>query len=188
MLKTEKILIIIMAFCFVSCSNVSQWCKHGNNYLAQILRLRQQMPAADLPMSTVTSPSRQAEEGKPVSWKRLSDVIFQRRWDEKLQLPMLYPSFSRDIKALNGKTIIISGYVIPVDAKGGMYVLSANPNSSCFFCGGAGPESIMALKFRSGRPAFTTDDYVKCKGRLRLNEKNIYELYYNLDDVVLQGQ
>jgi hypothetical protein len=125
---------------------------------------------------------------KKISWKQLSDVIFDRKWDEKMQMPMLYPSFSRNIKALNGKTIRISGYVIPVDAKGGMYVLSSNPNSSCFFCGGAGPETIMALKFKSGSPSFETDDYVSFQGRLRLNEKNIYELYYNLDDAVFMGK
>jgi hypothetical protein len=137
-------------------------------------------------MSTVSYPEDTAVQ--KVTWKQLSDVIFDRKWDEKMQMPMLYPSFSRTIKAMHGKNISISGYVIPVDAKGGMYVLSANPNSSCFFCGGAGPETIMTLKFKSGKPAFETDDYVRFQGRLRLNEKNIYELYYNLDDAVLLGK
>lgn len=185
MLKIERLLLIAMALLVVSCSNISQYCKHGNGYLSQFLKLRQQA-GAELPMSTISYPQDTAV--KAVTWKQLADVIFDRKWDEKMQMPMLYPSFSRTIKAMHGKTISISGYVIPVDAKGGMYVLSANPNSSCFFCGGAGPETIMTLKFKSGKPAFDTDDYVHFQGRLRLNEKNIYELYYNLDDAVLVGK
>jgi hypothetical protein len=183
MLKIERLLVVAMAFLLVSCSNISQFCNHGNGYLSQLLRLRQQA-GENLPMSTVTY-SQEDTTVKKVTWKQLADVIFDRKWDEKMQMPMLYPSFSRTIKAMHGKNISISGYVIPVDAKVGMYVLSANPNSSCFFCGGAGPETIMTLKFKSGKPAFDTDDYVSFKGRLRLNEKNIYELYYNLDDAVL---
>lgn len=185
MLKIERLLLIAMAFLAVSCSNISQYCKHGNSYLSQFLALRKQA-GADLPMSTITYPQDTAV--KTVTWKQLADVIFDRKWDEKMQMPMLYPSFSRTIKAMHGKTISISGYVIPIDAKGGTYVLSANPNSSCFFCGGAGPETIMTLKFKSGKPSFDTDDYVRFQGRLRLNEKNIYELYYNLDDAVLVGK
>lgn len=186
MLRIERILVVAIAFLLVSCSNISQYCKHGNSYLSQVLRFRQQANMESLPMSTITYP--EDTTVKKVTWKQLSDVIFDRKWDEKMQMPMLYPSFSRTIKAMHGKNISISGYVIPVDAKGGMYVLSANPNSSCFFCGGAGPETIMTLKFKSGKPAFETDDYVRFQGRLRLNEKNIYELYYNLDDAVLIGK
>lgn len=177
MLKIERLLVVAMAFLLVSCSNISQFCKHGN----LLLNFRQK--TTDLPMSTVYYPEDTVVQ--KITWKQLSDVIFDRKWDEKMQMPMLYPSFSRTIKALHGKIISISGYVVPVDAKGGMFVLSANPNSSCFFCGGAGPETIMTLKFKSGKPAFETDDYVRFQGRLRLNEKNIYELYYNLDDAVL---
>lgn len=184
MLKIERTLVAAMALLLVSCSNISQYCKHGNSYLSRVLKLRQQSDY--IPMSTVTWP--QDTTVLKVTWKQLSDVIFDRKWDEKMQMPMLYPSFSRTIKAMHGKNISISGYVIPVDVKSGMYVLSANPNSSCFFCGGAGPETIMTLKFKSGKPAFDTDDYVRFQGRLRLNEKNIYELYYNLDDAVLVGK
>lgn len=189
MLKTEKILLACVAFLLVSCSDISQLCRHSTasaGYLSRFISLRQQAnDDATLPVSTVSYADTTTRN---ISWKQLSDVIFDRKWDEKLQMPMLYPSFSRNIKALNGKNIVISGYVIPLDVKDGMYVLSANPNNSCFFCGGAGPETIMALKFKSGKPSFQTDDFVKLKGRLRLNEKNIYELYYNLDDAVLVGK
>src|SRR5688500_9071812 len=112
--KTEKILVGLMAFFLVSCSNISQYCKHGVNagYLGRVLRLQQQA-GDNVPVSTVEVPETRAwadTAAVNVTWKQLSDVIFDRKWDEKMQMPMLYPSFSRNIKAMNGKTITISGY------------------------------------------------------------------------------
>lgn len=187
MLKVEKISLAAVAFVLVSCSDISQMCRHTLAAAPWMQMLAgQTASAANLPMSTIDVPFRD-EAPMKVTWKQLSDVIFTRKYDEKLQMPMLYPSFSRSIKALNGKTVEISGYMVPVDPKGSVYVLSANPNSSCFFCGGSGPESVMALKFKGKKPEFETDDFIKVKGILRLNEKNIYELYYNLDNAEITG-
>ncbi|WP_109695280.1 DUF3299 domain-containing protein [Chitinophaga deserti] len=183
MLKVEKITLAAVAIFLVSCSDISQVCRHSlaaAPWMKQIVSARASA-SESLPVSTVTVALRN-EAPLKVTWKQLSDVIFTRKYDEKMKMPMLYPSFSRSIKALNGKAVEISGYMVPVDAKGGVYVLSANPNSSCFFCGGAGPETVMTLNFKSKKPDFETDDYIKATGILRLNEKNIYEMYYNLDN------
>lgn len=188
MLKVEKILLGVAAFALVSCSDISQVCRHNLSAAPWLQKaFAAGSTSGNLPMSTVDVPDRD-EAPQKVTWKQLSDVIFSRKYDEKMQLPMLYPSFSRTIKALNGKTVEISGYMVPVDPKGSVYVLSANPNSSCFFCGGSGPESVMSLNFKGKKPEFETDDYIKVKGVLRLNEKNIYELYYNLDNAEITGK
>lgn len=183
MLKVERIILGVAAFALVSCSDISQVCRHSLSAAPWLQRaLAAHTASENLPLSTIEVAPRD-EAPLKVTWKQLSDVIFTRKYDEKMQMPMLYPSFSRTIKAMNGKTVEISGYMVPVDPKGSVYVLSANPNSSCFFCGGSGPESVMTLNFKSKKPDFETDDYIKVKGVLRLNEKNIYELYYNLDNV-----
>ncbi|WP_341842373.1 hypothetical protein [Chitinophaga caseinilytica] len=189
MLKVEKIVLGLAAFALVSCSDISRVCRHGLSAAPWMQRILSANAASsgNLPMSTIDVAPRD-EAPLKVTWKQLSDVIFTRKYDEKMQMPMLYPSFSRAIKALNGKTVEISGYMVPIDPKGSMYVLSANPNSSCFFCGGSGPESVMALNFKSKKPEFETDDYIKVKGVLRLNEKNIYEMYYNLDNAEITGK
>ncbi len=145
------------------------------------------VPFSVLPVraAAATPAPEQDETPRSVTWRQLKDVVFNRIWDEKMDMPMLYPQFSRGIKSLNGAYIRIAGYVIPLDVNGGIYVLSANPNNACFFCGGAGPESVMALKLKPGHPRFKTDDYLSFIGKLRLNEKNIYELYYNLDGAAI---
>ena len=45
----------------------------------------------------------------------------------------------RLIQAINGKEVLIQGYIIPFEETGdeSILILSANPFSTCFFCGGA---------------------------------------------------
>jgi len=117
-----------------------------------------------------------------VSWKTLGDVKFEKKWDEQEGMYVLYPSFGNSVKNLEGKEIRISGYVIPVDYNENFYVLSAFPYSSCFFCGGAGPESVMSLKFKKKDERFKTDTRIEVTGTLELNSTDIYEMNYILRD------
>lgn len=117
-----------------------------------------------------------------VSWKTLSDVKFEKKWDDKEGMYVLYPEFGNSVKALEGKEIKISGYVIPVDYNENYYVLSAFPYSACFFCGGAGPESVMSLKFKTKGERFKTDTRLEVTGTLELNSSDIYEMNYILRD------
>ena len=95
---------------------------------------------------------------------------------------MLAPIFTEDIKKLDGKEIQVEGYVIPVDEKGRYCALSANPYASCFFCGKAGPASVMTIKFKKKNKTFKTDDYIQFKGTLELNYNDINDFYYILNE------
>ncbi|MBI1222985.1 MAG: DUF3299 domain-containing protein [Bacteroidetes bacterium] len=123
--------------------------------------------------------------GQPeqITWKTLSDVKFEKQWDKKEGMYVLYPSFGESVKKMAGKEVQISGYVIPVDYNENFYVLSAFPYSACFFCGGAGPESVISLKFKDKSERFKTDTKLEVKGRLELNSSDIYEMNYILRDV-----
>lgn len=98
---------------------------------------------------------------------------------------MQFPRFGPTVKALNGKAISITGYVIPVDLESGTYVISEFPMAACFFCGGAGAESIMQLKFKRAPRRLKTDERRTFSGTLRLNADNVYELNYILDGAEL---
>jgi hypothetical protein len=117
-----------------------------------------------------------------VTWEKLRDVTFNKKWFEAEQVYMLYPTFGPDIKKLDKKEVAITGYVIPRDLDAGLYVLSAFPFSACFFCGGAGPESVMTLNFAKNSRKFKTDERLTFKGTLKLNADDIYELNYILDN------
>ena len=93
----------------------------------------------------------------------------------------MIPTFGDNLHALEGKEVLIKGFVIPLDVSLNLYVLSANPYASCFFCGGAGPETVMDIVFAE-KQKFRTDEYVTLKGRLKLNADDVYKLNYILED------
>ncbi|TNE78976.1 MAG: DUF3299 domain-containing protein [Bacteroidetes bacterium] len=115
-----------------------------------------------------------------VSWKTLQDVKFNKKWSESEGMYVLYPEFGQSVKNLEGKEIEITGYVIPVDYNSNYYVLSAFQYSACFFCGGAGPESVMSLKFDKNSRKFKTDERLTFTGTLELNSTDILEMNYIL--------
>jgi hypothetical protein len=123
-----------------------------------------------------------AAEPVKLSWEMLRDVTFKKKWYPEESVYMLYPTFGPGVQKLNGKPVELTGYVLPVDLESNMYVLSAFPFSACFFCGGAGPESVVSLKFKKGGRKFKTDERRTFQGTLKLNADNIYELNYILTD------
>ena len=128
-----------------------------------------------------------ADEPTKITWETLRDVTFKKKWSAEESMFILYPTFGQKVANLKDKEIILTGYMIPVDVDANVYVLSANPYSSCFFCGGAGPESVVQIKFKKSTKRFNTDDRVTVKGTLKLNADDINELNYILvnTDLVL---
>lgn len=119
-----------------------------------------------------------------IKWSDLSRISLKYKYHQELKLEVPYPVFHANIKSLEGKKVKITGYVIPVDEspENPMIVLSAFPYSSCFFCGGAGPESVMEIKPKGKLPRMDMDRRVTLKGILKLNENDVYSLYYSLND------
>ena len=106
-----------------------------------------------------------------VSWNTFAQVKFHRQYSETFgfEVNVKPPEFSKELIALNGKEIKVKGYMIPVDVELGMYMVSANPFANCFFCGNAGPETVVEL-FPGGKfPRFATDQMVTFKGILQIN-------------------
>lgn len=118
-----------------------------------------------------------------ITWETLRDVTFKKKWYPEESVYMLYPTFGPNVAKLKDKEVLLAGYVLPIDAEANLYALSAFPFSACFFCGGAGPESVVGLKFKKSGRKFKTDERHTFKGILKLNADNIYELNYVLDNV-----
>ena len=116
-----------------------------------------------------------------LTWETLRDVTFKKKWYPDESVYMLYPTFGPAVQQMKGKEVSITGYILPIDLDANMYVLSAFPYSACFFCGGAGPESVMALKFKKNPRKFKTDERLTFKGTLALNADDIYQMNYVLE-------
>lgn len=109
---------------------------------------------------------------QPVTWNTLEETTY-----EYTQQPGQFdfvgaPVFSDDVKALDGKKISIQGYLIPLDVDGWVWALSAYSFSSCFFCGGAGKESVISLQLKKSLSS-STNEVREFVGILRLqNDPN----------------
>ena len=92
------------------------------------------------------------------TWKTLSKVTFTKKYDDLLGFKVDVPVFAADVKKLDGKEITLRGYIIPVEGYRSHteFIFSAFPYNMCFFCGGAGPETVMEVK--SAQPVkYTTE-------------------------------
>ena len=117
-----------------------------------------------------------------ITWELLKNVEFDEIWSEEFQAYYMVPKFSESVKEMDGKEVQIRGFIIPVDIVQDYYVLSANPYSSCFFCGQAGPESVMEIQMIKKYEGLRMDQVITFKGTLKLNVDDIYQLNYILED------
>ncbi|MBI1228362.1 MAG: DUF3299 domain-containing protein [Bacteroidetes bacterium] len=118
-------------------------------------------------------------------WKTLGKVTYKKEYDEMLGFKVDVPVFSNEIQKLEGKEVTIKGYIIPVEGYKSHkeFVFSAYPYNMCFFCGGAGPETVMEVKSKS--PVAFTADPITIKGTLHLNSTDVNKLMYSLTNVEL---
>ena len=118
------------------------------------------------------------------TWKTLSKISYKKEFDEMMGFKVDKPVFSEEVLALGGKEVTLKGYIIPIEGYKSHkeFIFSAFPYASCFFCGAAGPETIMEIVAKE--PIKYTDEPIIIKGKLTLNSKDINKLMYRLSDVV----
>jgi len=89
------------------------------------------------------------------------------------------------IEALDGEEIEVTGYIIPLSGKKAQshLMFSMYPFATCFFCGNAGPETIMDIKLKTKlSERIKQDDRMTFRGKLKLNATDLYYLNYILED------
>ena len=102
-------------------------------------------------------------------WASFAKTKFEAKYNEKAQEYFMFPEFPVELKNQVGKEINLEGYYLPIDVEGDAYIiLSKFPYSQCFFCGGAGPESIAEVSFKTKPDRFEADQYIRVKGKLKL--------------------
>lgn len=104
-----------------------------------------------------------------IDWDMLAKVSYETKYDEEAGFVQVIPQYGPELKGLDGKEVLIKGYVLPMDVDGKEYMLSAFPYSSCFFCGGAGRESVIELRLANDNRRYKMDDVIIFKGNLILN-------------------
>lgn len=139
---------------------------------------------AFLSIAILTGVMAQSDSAKN-TWKTLGKITFKKQYDEFMGFKVDVPVFSPEVKALDGKEITIKGYIIPTEGYKSHkdFVFSAYPYNMCYFCGGAGPETVMEVTAVEGIKY--TADPVTIKGTLQLNSGDINQLIYSLTNARL---
>lgn len=118
-----------------------------------------------------------------IDWVTLGDVTFSKLYSEEMMLEYDTASYGSVVQQYDGKEVQISGYVIPLDAMGISFVLSRNPNATCFFCGGGGPETIVDIKVKpTAFRRYQMDQRMTFKGILKLYPDNSKSFIYVLTE------
>ena len=118
------------------------------------------------------------------TWQTLSLVTFDTKFDEMLGIDIEVPKFSPAVKKLEGKTITLKGYILPLEGRRSQdyFIFSAYPYNLCYFCGGAGIESVAEVYCKE--PIKYTTKMITIKGTLTLNDSgDLDKMIYTLSNV-----
>jgi hypothetical protein len=119
------------------------------------------------------------------SWNILSEVTFESKPSKQSDFLMDTPTFSKRVWSYQNKKIQLKGYLIPFGELGdkSKYMLSSFPFSSCFFCGSAGPETVVEIQ--TNQILKPSNNQIRMEGILVLNDKDPDHHIYILKDIKL---
>jgi hypothetical protein len=115
-----------------------------------------------------------------ITWKLLNQLEYKEQEHEAYGTVMM-PVFSKQVSSYHNKKVVIKGYILPVDRK--TYALSKNVYAACFFCGKAGPETVMGLTFKENPGRIKMDTYATLTGTFKVNGTDVEDWMYSLSDV-----
>lgn len=188
MVKLLKKSLLISIMCGMTLIDFSSLCNHGPFGSQNTFFYRTEASgltpsfARDMPPPISTAGASAGASVSDLRWQQLEDVSYQLQYNKKYGMQIHYPVFGESVKKLSGKTVKISGYMIPFDMEEGLYAISRNTYAACFFCGAAGVESVISVKFKGKPPRYKTDQYCTMLGRLELNSTNVDDFIYILHE------
>lgn len=117
-------------------------------------------------------------------WKTLASLTIQKEFDEFTGMEVHKPTFFPNVLQLEGEEIVVEGYIIPLTGKRAQshYMFSAYPVNMCFFCGKAGPESVMQVFMKDAEKVNYTEERITVKGIFKINRDLTQQMFYNLEN------
>ncbi|MFK7807681.1 MAG: DUF3299 domain-containing protein [Saprospiraceae bacterium] len=120
-------------------------------------------------------------------WRTLALMKFERQYSENDGIGQQQGRFVPIIEALEGKEITLKGYVIPLTGKKAQshFMFSAYPFSDCFFCGKAGPESVVEAFTKDEKKIAFSDDAITIKGIFKFTSRDPNDIMFTVENVEL---
>ncbi|MDA0683996.1 MAG: DUF3299 domain-containing protein [Bacteroidetes bacterium] len=115
-----------------------------------------------------------------VKWDKLAEVD----WEESIidGITTYTPQFTEDISSLDGQTVTLSGFMIPLDFSEMQtnFLISAFPGDGCYFHMPGGPNSIAEVQAEEG--VEFTYDTVQVEGKFVVLKDDPYGLLFRIVD------
>lgn len=185
MWKQLLALVLFFALFFVIRSYLSYKNHKSNANIEQELKMMQDSLAANIitPKDIVSQHQKQAIKQATLKDKTLWDKLTAVRYEIKTD--GYVPFFDSRQLDLEQKEVILEGYLIQteVSTASNYLLLSLYPYQTCFFCGGAGIETLVEIE--ATKPITYTDKPVKIKGILHLNRKIDAAFFYTIKNAIL---
>lgn len=150
-----------------------------NRYFAALLSIMRKYPFLILLFLIFSLPGLFAQKEENI-WSTLALLEFEQKddlgnFDEEGNIIPL-------IKAFEGKEIIVKGYVIPLSGKKAQshFMFSAYPYEACFFCGKAGPETVMEVFVKDDKKIEFSEKKISVKGTFHFTSRNPNDVMFTL--------
>ena len=123
--------------------------------------------------------------GQTNTWDLFEKANFRDEYIEEYFSYATLLEYDDYAKSLDGQRITLGGHYIPVMDED-IIILSKYAYANCFFCGGAGLESVVEIRMKDKPPRkFELDEKLKFKGKLKLNTTDWEFVSFILEDAVL---
>ncbi len=128
----------------------------------------------------------QGQSGMAI-WETLGRVTFVKAFDPNLLIESSKATLSATVEKINNTPIEIEGYMIPLtgQTRQSHFMLSKFPQSTCFFCGKAGPETAMQVFMKDNQKVTISERKIKVKGTLLINPGDASSLLYSLENATI---
>lgn len=120
-------------------------------------------------------------------WETFDLLMY--RVDKKNGKTTYIPHFPEPLAKLNGKTVTISGYMIPSNPgrRHNVFLLSVLPIHQCMFCGQNGIPAMTEITMAYGKKILISETPVAVRGVVLLNSKDKNRTEIRLRDAVVLG-
>lgn len=120
-------------------------------------------------------------------WRTLALIQLEKQHTAFGSTNSSQPKVEPMIKAMDGKTYIVKGYIIPLTGKKEQshFMFSAYPYANCFFCGKAGPESVMEVFTKENTKIAYSEQAIQIKGTFHYLGYKMDDVMFSLENAVL---
>jgi len=119
-------------------------------------------------------------------WSMFAQISKERKYFEEAGAHYRIPVFTKELLDLVGEEVMLSGYYLPYSKLDSVIIISRYPNSSCFFCGEAGIESVAMVELATLGPTYRMDQTLIVKGKLNLNDTDINKLAFVIENAQVE--